>query len=105
MWAKDGNWWSCLERGSGSAARAQQAHPTAAAESKGSEDPAEQMSKTRSSAQQLHYYLSIIFGSEFRVSFYRFVLFAPCSYWGMEISREERGEHYVVVSKRNFVLN
>lgn len=56
-------------------------------------------------AQQLHYYLSIIFGREFRVVFYRFMLFVPSSHWEMEISRQERGEHYIVLSKRNLVLN
>lgn len=38
------------------------------------------MSKACCFAQQLHYYLSIIFGKEFRVSFYRYMLFAPSSY-------------------------
>lgn len=56
-------------------------------------------------AQQLHYYLSIIFGREFRKSYYRFKLYVLSSHWAMEMHRRERKENYVVLSKRNFVLN
>lgn len=63
------------------------------------------MSKACYFAPQLHYYPSIIFGRECRVSFYRFMLFALNSHWELEINRQEGGEHSIVLSKRNFVLN
>lgn len=63
------------------------------------------MSKACYFAQQLHYYPSILFGREFRVSFYRFMLFALNPHWEMEINRQEGREHYMVLSERNFVLN
>lgn len=49
------------------------------------------MSKACYFAQQLHYYLSIIFGREFRVSFYRFInlLQVHTEKWRLTGEREE----------------
>lgn len=50
------------------------------------------MSRAYHVAQQSRYYLSVIFGRECLISFYRFMLFAPNSHWEMEIKMREGRE-------------